>query len=348
VFRDSNHEPRFTNHDMRTYLLKRLFLIIPTLLGITLVTFFVIQLAPGNPVSRKLQVGEGVKAEAITKDIIEQTKKLYGLDKPIYIRYWIWLKQIATLDFGRSYKDHRPVIQKIAERLPVTLSINIISILLVYIISIPLGVYSAVTQGSIRDRAITFFLFALYSIPSFWLAMVLIYFLGGGEFWDVFPIYGIFSPGAENYPFLKKLLNFLWHITLPVICLTYGDLAYLSRYQRGSLLEVLRSEFIRTARAKGLTESNVIFKHALRNALIPIITIVASVLPAMIGGSVIIESIFSIPGIGQLGFEAVLSRDYPVIMAIATISAFLTLIGILISDLAYVMVDPRISFEGKR
>src|SRR3990170_2992376 len=250
---------------MRTYLLKRLFLIIPTLLGITLVTFFVIQLAPGNPVSRKLQVGEGVKAEAITKDIIEQTKKLYGLDKPIYVRYWIWLKQIATLDFGRSYKDHRPVIQKIAERLPVTLSINIIR-----------------------------------------------------------------------------------HITLPVICLTYGDLAYLARYQRGSLLEVLRSEFIRTARAKGLTESNVIFKHALRNALIPIITIVASVLPAMIGGSVIIESIFSIPGIGQLGFEAVLSRDYPLIMAIATISAFLTLIGILISDLAYVMVDPRISFEGKR
>jgi peptide/nickel transport system permease protein len=228
------------------------------------------------------------------------------------------------------------------------LCLNIISIFLVYIIAIPIGVYSATKQGTALDRAITFFLFALYSIPSFWLAMVLIYFLGGGEFWDVFPIYGILSPGAENYQFLGKALDFLWHITLPVICLTYGDLAYLSRYQRGSILEVLRSDFIRTARAKGLTESSVIFKHALRNALIPIITIVASILPAMIGGSVIIESIFSIPGIGQLGFEAVLSRDYPVIMAIATISAFLTLVGILLSDLAYVMVDPRISFERRR
>ncbi|MGE5445023.1 MAG: ABC transporter permease [Ignavibacteriales bacterium] len=333
---------------MRTYILKRLLLLIPTLIGITLITFFVVQLAPGNPVSRKLQVGEGVKAEAITQDIVEQTKKLYGLDKPIYVRYWIWVKQIATLDFGRSYKDHRPVIQKIKERLPITLALNIISIFLVYTISIPLGVYSAVKQGSPQDRVITFFLFALYSIPSFWLAVVLIYFLGGGEFWDVFPIYGILSPGAENFPFYKKAIDFLWHITLPVICLTYGDLAYLSRYQRGSLLEVLHEDFLRTARAKGLPESKVIFKHALRNALIPIVTIIASVLPAAIGGSVIIESIFSIPGIGKLGFEAVLSRDYPVIMAIATISAFLTLAGILISDLAYVLVDPRISFEGRK
>ncbi len=333
---------------MRTYIFKRLLLLIPTLFGITLITFLVVQLAPGNPVSRKLQVGEGVKAEAITQDIVEQTKKLYGLDKPIYIRYWIWVKQIVTLDFGRSYKDHRPVIRKIAERLPITLALNIISIFLVYTISIPLGVYSAVRQGSLQDRAITLLLFALYSIPSFWLAVVLIYFLGGGEFWDVFPIYGILSPGAENFPLYKKALDFLWHITLPVICLTYGDLAYLSRYQRGSLLEVLHEDFLRTARAKGLPESKVIFKHALRNALIPIVTIVASILPAAIGGSVIIESIFSIPGIGKLGFEAVLSRDYPVIMAIATISAFLTLAGILISDLAYVLVDPRISFEGRK
>jgi peptide/nickel transport system permease protein len=333
---------------MRTYIIKRLLLLIPTLVGITLITFFVVQLAPGNPVSRKLQVGEGVKAEAITQDIVEQTKKLYGLDKPIYVRYWIWVKQIATLNFGRSYTDHRPVIQKIEERLPVTLALNIISIFLVYTISIPLGVYSAVKQGDIQDRVITFFLFVLYSIPSFWLAVILIYFLGGGEFWDVFPIYGILSPGAENFPFYKKALDFLWHITLPVICLTYGDLAYLSRYQRGSLLEVLHEDFLRTARAKGLPESKVIFKHALRNALIPIVTIIASILPAAIGGSVIIESIFSIPGIGKLGFEAVLSRDYPVIMAIATISAFLTLAGILISDLAYVLVDPRISFEGRK
>ncbi len=333
---------------MRDYIIKRLLLLVPTMLGITIITFFIIQLAPGNPVERKLQLEEGIKSQAITKEIVEETKRLYGLDKPIYVRYWIWLKQIATLDFGRSYKDHRPVIDKIAERIPITLTLNIISIVLIYLIAIPIGVYSAVKHGTAAERASTFFLFILYSIPSFWMAMILIYLLGGGEYWNVFPVYGILSPGAENYPFFEKAANFLWHIVLPVFCLTYGSLAYLSRFQKGSLLEVLREDYVRTAAAKGLPKSKVIFKHALRNALIPIITILAGILPAMIGGSVIIETIFSIPGIGQLGFESVLARDYPMIMAIATISAFLTLIGILIADLVYVLVDPRISFEGRQ
>jgi peptide/nickel transport system permease protein len=333
---------------MRDYIFKRLLLLIPTLFGITLITFFIIQLAPGNPVERKLQLDQGIQAEAITQQIVEETKKLYGLDKPIYVRYWIWVKQIGTLDFGRSYKDHRPVINKIAERIPITLTLNIISIILIYLIAIPIGVYSAVAHGRFSERVSTFFLFILYSIPSFWMAMILIFFLGGGDYWDLFPVYGILSPDAENYPFFKKALNFLWHIVLPVFCLTYGGLAYLSRFQKGSLLEVLKEDFVRTATAKGLPRHQVLLKHALRNALIPIITILAGILPAMIGGSVIIESIFSIPGIGQLGFESVLSRDYPVIMAIATISAVLTLIGILIADLVYVLVDPRISFEAKK
>ncbi|MGE3523067.1 MAG: ABC transporter permease [Candidatus Dadabacteria bacterium] len=333
---------------MRDYLIKRLLLLIPTMLGITIITFFIIQLAPGNPVERKLQLDEGIKSEAITQQIVEETKKLYGLDKPIYERYWIWLKQIATLDFGRSYKDHRPVIDKIAERLPITITLNILSIFIIYLIAIPLGVYSAVKTGSFVERSTTFFLFILYSIPSFWMAMILIFFLGGGEYWNIFPVYGILSPGADTYPFYKKALDFLWHIVLPVFCLTYGSFAYLSRFQKGSLLEVLREDFVRTATAKGLPPSRVILRHALRNALIPIITILAGLLPAMIGGSVIIETIFSIPGIGQLGFESVLARDYPMIMAIATISAFLTLLGILISDIVYVLVDPRISFGGRR
>lgn len=333
---------------MRDYLIKRLLLLIPTMLGITIITFFIIQLAPGSPVERKLQIDEGIKSEAITQQIVEETKKLYGLDKPIYERYWIWLKQIVTLDFGRSYKDHRPVIDKIAERLPITITLNVISIFVIYLIAIPLGVYSAVKTGSFLERSSTFFLFILYSIPSFWMAMILIFFLGGGEYWNIFPVYGILSPGAETYPFFKKALDFLWHIVLPVFCLTYGSFAYLSRFQKGSLLEVLREDFVRTATAKGLPPSRVILRHALRNALIPIITILAGLLPAMIGGSVIIETIFSIPGIGQLGFESVLARDYPMIMAIATISAFLTLLGILISDIVYVLVDPRISFGGRR
>ncbi len=330
---------------MKDYLIKRFLLLIPTMIGISLITFCIIQLAPGNPIQQKIGFEEGIKAEAITKDVIEQTKKLYGLDKPIHTRYLIWLKQIVTLNFGDSYKDHRSVIDKIKERLPITLTLNILSIFFIYAISIPIGVYSAVRQKTFSERISTFFLFILYSIPSFWMAMILIFFLGGGEFWNVFPVYGIFSQGADNYSFWGKVLDFLWHITLPVFCLTYAGLASLSRFQKGSLLEVLKEDYIRTARGKGLDEKTILFKHALRNSLIPIITILGAILPALIGGSVIIETIFSIPGIGRLGFEAILSRDYPVIMAIATISAFLTLIGILISDLTYVFVDPRISFD---
>jgi len=332
---------------MRTYILKRLLLLLPTLFGITLITFFIIQLAPGSPVERKLGLEEGVKAEEITKEIIEQTKKLYGLDKPIHVRYGIWVKQIVTLDFGNSFKDHRPVIDKIAERLPVTMTLSVISIFLTYMISIPIGIFAAVKRGTVPDRATTFVLFVLYSVPSFWMAIVLIYFLGGGEHLDLFPIYGLHSQGAESFPFFKRALDFLWHIALPVFCLTYADLAALSRFQRGSLLEVLRADFVRTAIAKGLSGRVVLLKHALRNSLISIVTILASILPAMIGGSVIIESIFSIPGLGKLGFESILSRDYPVIMAISTISAFLTLVGILVSDIIYVLIDPRISFEGR-
>lgn len=333
---------------MKSYIAKRLLLAIPTMLGITLITFSIIQMAPGGPVESKMALDQGIKAEEITKEIVEQTKKLYGLDKPLHIQYVIWLKRIVTFDFGESYKDHRPVINKIKERLPITLTLNILSIFIVYIIAIPIGILSAIKDRTILDRITTFFLFALYSIPSFWLAMMLIYFLGGGEHWDIFPIYGIHSANSDSFSTLHKLTDFLWHITLPVICLVYADFASLSRYQKGSLLEVLRENYVRTARSKGLEEKTVIVKHVLRNSLIPIITIVSAILPAMIGGSVIIESIFSIPGIGQLGFEAILSRDYPLIMAITTISAFLTLIGILIADILYVLVDPRITFEGRR
>ncbi len=333
---------------MKDYIVKRLLLVIPTMFGITLITFLVIQLAPGSPVESRMSVDLGVKSDQMTQEIIERTKKLYGLDKPVHERYLIWVRQIITLDFGNSYRDHRPVIQKIAERLPITLTLNALSIFLVYLIAIPVGAWSAVRQWSFAERASTFVLFLLYSIPGFWMAVVLIYFFGGGNFFDLFPIYGIHSRGYEDLPFFRRALDFLWHLVLPVFCLTYASLASLSRFQKASLLEVLREDYITAARAKGLSSSRVLFKHALRNSLIPIITIVASILPAMIGGSVIIETIFSIPGIGRLGFESVLSRDYPVIMAVATISAFLTLVGILISDLTYAVVDPRIGFERRQ
>lgn len=330
------------------YITRRLLLIIPTFFGITLITFMVIQLSPGNPAAMKVRMGEqGFLGDEMTREIVEQTRILYGLDKPLWTRYGIWLKQVLTLDFGNSYKDHRPVIEKIGERLPITIELNLISIFLVYLIAIPVGVYSAVRQGSFVDRVTTVVLFVLYSLPNFWVAVLLIMFLGGGDFLDVFPIYGIVSSNMAGASLLARVGDHLWHIVLPVFCLTYGGLAALSRYQRAGMLEVIRQDYIRTARAKGLSEKVVVFKHALKNSLIPIITLMGYLLPGMFGGSVIIENIFSIPGMGQLGFEAVLSRDYPVVLAIATISAFLTLIGILISDLLYVWVDPRITFEAE-
>jgi len=332
---------------MKGYILKRLLQIIPTLLGITFITFLIIQLAPGNPATLKLQMsGQGQLGDrGISPEVIEQTKKLYGLDKPLHEQYLLWVKRVFTLDFGTSYKDHRNVWEKIAERLPVTLQLNLISIFLVYLIAIPFGVYSAVRPGSFWDHALTLFFFFLYSLPSFWVAVLLIMFLGGGDFWDIFPAYNISSIGAEALSPPQWLLDRVWHLVLPVTCLTYGGLAYLSRLTRANMLEVIREDYVRTARAKGLSERVVIFKHAFRNALLPIITLLAFLLPSMFGGSVIIESIFSIPGMGQLGFEAVLGRDYPVIMAITTVSAMLTLIGLLISDLLYAAMDPRIKLE---
>ncbi len=322
---------------------------IPTMLGITLVTFLIIQLAPGSPAELKIKMGEGsALGEQYTKEVIEQTKKLYGLDKPIHIRYLIWLRQVATLNFGESYKDHRPVMKIILERIPVSLQLSLTSIFLVYLFAIPIGVFSAVKQKSLPDRISTVVLFILYSLPNFWVAMMLILFVGGGQFFHWFPVYGLNSEGAENFPLWHWFTDRLWHLALPVACLTYEGIAFISRQQRAALLEVIRQDYIRTARAKGLTEKMVIAKHAMRNSLIPIVTLAAALFPAMLGGSVIIESIFSIPGMGKLGFDAILARDYPVIMGDATISAFLTLIGILAADLTYTLVDPRISFEAKK
>ena len=333
---------------MKAYLLKRLLQIIPTLLGITFITFVIIQLAPGNPAMLKLQMGKGqaeLGNKAFSQQIIEQTKELYGLDKPLPVQYILWVKRIFTLDFGFSYKDHRNVWDKISERLPITIQLNIISIFLVYLIAIPCGIYSSTHEGSFADKILTLGFFFLYSLPSFWVAMLLIMLLGGGDFWDIFPVYGISSIGSETMSLLPWLLDRMWHLVLPIACLTYGGLAYLSRLTRASMLEVIREDYVRTARAKGLSERVVIFKHAFRNALLPLITLLAFLLPSMFGGSVIIESIFSVPGMGQLGFESVLSRDYPVIMAITAISAFLTLIGLLISDILYAALDPRIKLE---
>mgnify|MGYP000723733237 FL=1 len=331
---------------MYAYILKRLLLIIPTFIGVSLITFAIIQLAPGSPVAFKLR-GEGgaMRANIETEKIIEQTKALYGLDKPIVVQYALWLGRMFRLDFGKSYKDQRPVMEKIAETLPITLQFTILETLLIYLIAIPLGTYSATHQRTISDQIITLILFLLYSLPSFWVAMLLILFLGGGDWWNLFPVNGINSIDATNYSWFGWLLDRLWHMVLPLFCMTYAGLAGLSRYMRTGMLDVIRQDYIRTARAYGFSEKVVVFKYAMRNSLIPIITLFAGLLPGLIGGSVIIETIFSIPGMGRLGFEAVLTRDYPLIMGVFTISTFLTLIGLVLSDVLYAVVDPRIRLE---
>lgn len=322
--------------------------LLPTLLGITLITFFIIKLAPGDPIQLKLQAASGtIKSEQVAREVVEETRRMYGLDQPIHKQYVKWLGRIITLDFGNSFVDHRPVIKKIADALPITLVLNLITIFIIYVISIPLGVYSSLHENTFRDRAMTVLLFVLYSLPSFWVASILITYLGGGDYMNWFPIVGFVSDGASSLPWYSWVGNVLWHLALPIACLTYGGFTFMSRFVRGTMLEVIRQDYVRTARAKGLSFRKVIWKHAFRNTLIPIVTLMATLLPALLGGSVIIEQIFSIPGMGRLGFQSIMSRDYPVIMAIATIEAFLTLISLLFADILYVLVDPRVSFEGK-
>ena len=320
---------------------------IPTFIGITLMTYAIIRFAPGDYTSLSLDMQGGLQAKAAAKEVIEQERKLYGLDKPVIVGYVDWLKKFLVLDFGISRKDRRPVADRISDALPITLTLNIISIIIIYIVSIPMGILASVKKDTLFDRGSSLVLFILYSLPSFWIALILLMVFSSGEYLNLFPLGGIMSDWAKDAPLITWLGNMAWHLVLPVITLTYGGFAFLSRYARANMLEVIKQQYITTARAKGLSEKRVIFVHAFRNSLIPIITLMATLLPGLLGGSVIVESIFSIPGMGRLAFEAILARDIPVIMAIAAISAFLTLLGILIADLMYALVDPRIRLESR-
>jgi peptide/nickel transport system permease protein len=263
-------------------------------------------------------------------------------------QYQYWLSDLLHLNFGKSFQDNRDVLDKIWERLPITALLSVISIFLSYIIAIPLGIYSATHQNTKLDKLSTVTVFILYSLPSFWLATMAIIFFGGGDFFAWFPNNGLHSMSiSSSDPWMTRTTDYLWHLVLPIAAYTYGSFAYLARQMRGSMLEVIRQDYIRTARAKGLSNKIVVYKHALRNSLIPIITIIAYILPSLIGGSVIVETIFTIPGVGQLAFQALTARDYPVIMAEFTLSAVLTLFGLLIADILYSVVDPRIAFSRK-
>ena len=324
---------------MTRYLARRLLALIPVLLWITVISFGIIQLAPGKPTDAAMQFNPKVSLEAR-----QRMEKLYGLDRPVHEQYAAWLGRLARLDFGRSFLDDRPVSEKIVERLPITLAINLLSLALVLAIAVPLGAAAAVRPGGRFDRFTTMFVFIGYSTPSFWLALLGMAWLGVRLRW--LPVSGLHSLDADTLGWFARLADMGWHLLLPVGIAAFVSLAGLSRYMRSSMVEVLRQDYIRMARAKGLDERRVLFHHGLRNALLPLITILGLSLPDLIGGSVIAETIFSIPGMGRLFYEAVMARDYPVVMALVTVGAVLTMLGNLLADLAYAYADPRIRVGG--
>ena len=324
---------------MRNFIIRRILTLIPLYFGITIITFLIIHLAPGKPSDLEAQMRPGL---AIARQRLE---KIYGLDKPLHIQYWNWLKKMLVLDFGNSFKDSQPVLDKILQTLPNTIILNIAALLLIYLIAVPIGILSAVKQYSLFDKASTVFVFIGMAIPSFWLALLLIMIFSVKLGW--LPISGMHSimMNFQSMSFWDKAWDLAKHAVLPVFVLAFSGLAWLSRYTRSSMLEIIRQDYITTARAKGLSEREVIYKHALRNALLPIVTILGLSLPGLIGGSVIIETIFAWPGMGRLAFQAVLARDYPVIMGTSVFSVLLLLLGNLLADILYGIVDPRIKYD---
>ena len=323
---------------MFNYLIKRLIYSIPILIGITVITFSVMYFTPGKPTDMIADFNIKVTSEAK-----ERLVQLYGLDKPVHVQYWNWLRRVAVLDFGSSFKDGRPASQKILERLPATVLLNVLSILLMIIIAVPVGIYSAVKRYSLLDRILTIIVFICFSVPAFWVALLLMIVVGLWLGW--LPISGLVSFNFENLSLFGKVLDLAKHLILPLIVSTLGSFAVLSRYIRSGMLDVLKQDYIKTAYAKGLSKKQVIFNHALKNALLPLITIIGLSIPGLIGGSFIIETIFSYPGMGRLGYDAIMARDYPVIMGIGVISAFLTLLGNIIADVLYSAADPRIRYK---
>lgn len=353
---------------MQTYIIKRLLLVIPMILGITFISFMVMQLAPGT--SGGGGGGGEMSAGRLTKQQRDVMNRTFHLDKPIVMRYFYWLgvvqpeltqEQRATWeregkipkrrgiifgDFGSSMETPSvSVWERLREAIPITILLNVISFVIIYALAIPIGIYSATHQYSFLDRISTIGMFMLYSLPSFWVAVLLIKLMVTlPPEWRL-PFQGLHPTGSDRLTTIVWLWESGKHLVLPIIVMCYAGLAGISRYMRSSMIDVIRADFIRMARAKGLRESLVIYKHALRNSLIPILTLLGGLLPSLIGGSVIIESIFGINGMGFVAYKALLARDYTVLMANLSIVAVLVMIGFLISDLLYMFADPRIKFE---
>ena len=318
---------------MTKYILRRLIISIPVLVGITIITYLAYNLAPGDPIDAMID-----PSEPLTAGSLEAKRIALGLDKPIYVRYVIWLSRAVQGDLGFSYRTGKPVADRIAQRLPATLQVTVTSLLIAIFVGIPLGVLSALRQYTRTDYVLTFFAFIGAAVPNFFLALGTIYILSLRL--DLFPSHGYGDPDA---PILW--LERLYHLILPAVVLGMARVAGFLRYTRSSVLEVLQQDYMRTARAKGLVERVVLLRHGMRNALITVITLIGLSLPGLIGGSVVIETLFNWPGMGQMAIAAVTQRDYPTLMGVALMGSILVLVSNLVTDITYAFVDPRIRYE---
>jgi microcin C transport system permease protein len=338
---------------MLIYFLKRLMLMVPTLLGVLTVTFIVIQFVPGGPVEQVLaearasqKGGEGSAYKAsrdIDKKQIEELKKLYGFDKPAHVRYFEMLANFARFDLGRSFMQNKDVWTLIKEKLPVSISLGLWAFLISYLISIPMGVTKAVREGSTFDTVTTLLVLIGFAIPGFVLGVLLIVLLAGGTFLDWFPLRGLTSDNWAELGWWARITDYFWHLTLPLICLTIGSFATITLLTKNTFVEEIRKQYVLVARAKGLSQRRVLYKHIFRNAMIPLVTgFPAAFVGAFFAGSVLIETLFSLDGLGLLGYEAVVRRDYPVVLGSLYVFTLIGLVVKLVSDLLYSVVDPRV------
>lgn len=326
---------------MLQYILKRLLLAVPTFLGITIVTFAIVHLAPGDPALQKFDTDAGSE---ISIREYEQLRAYWGLDQPLALQYLRWVKRLVTLDFGRSFFDQEPVWTKIMRRLPWTLSLALVSLLIGLLLSVPIGAYSAYRRHGWFDTSVGTLLYGLYSVPSYVMGMALIVLVVTAQI-DWLPIHGARSDEFGELSFAGKAIDLLAHFALITLCYTYPSLAYQSRFVRSNMLEVLGQDFIRTAEAKGVGRFALVCRHAFRNTLIPLVTHLGLVFPSIVSGSVILEYMFGWPGIGTLFYDSIMKRDYPTVMALSVITAVMVQLGTLVADLAYAWVDPRVSYD---
>lgn len=318
---------------MATYVLRRLIQSVPILLGIAVISFMIIYLAPGEPIDR-------FRTGRVSPETIENLRRLYGLDQPLPQQLLSWIVaffQVWRVDaWGYSFTDGQPVIQRIAARVPYTLELMGTALFLTVIIAIPVGVLGAVRQYSWADKIIMILATIGYAMPTFWLGLVLKFIFAIKL--DLFPLFGRHTYGDDS------IGDLVWHLVLPVTTLTIVSVAGWSRYMRSSMLEVLHQDYVRTARAKGLPGSRVLFKHALRNALIPIVTLLGLTIPSLLIGAAVTEAVFAWPGLGGMGITAVIERDYPVVLAFVMVGGAMVILGNLLADVLYAFVDPRIKY----